>query len=181
MAAGMQFISIPASEECCPNYRTSYSTNKSWAVGGSHSCYHPYNQERAINLSILNMSGTYWNLYETSWSLRFTLHSVLNDAALNASVIKPCHWSIVSYGISMYLKQSSVLYPPLRTRCGGRTFVRLTEDWPPQDEVGVPCASWYCTNPNSNLLDWHSQLPINYWEGRAAIPGPDVTIKIYSR
>jgi len=42
--------------------------------------------------------------------------------------------------------RTQVFYPPLRTRCDGWTFVRLIEDWPPRDEVGVPCASWCCTN-----------------------------------
>jgi hypothetical protein len=38
----------------------------------------------------------------------------------------------------MYLKQSAALYPPLRTRCGGRTFARLTEDWPPEMRLAFP-------------------------------------------
>ena len=38
----------------------------------------------------------------------------------------------------MYLKQSTVLYPPLCTRCDGRTFVRLTEDWPPEIGLAFP-------------------------------------------
>jgi len=49
----------------------------------------------------------------------------------------------------MYLKQNINICSTHRFArvATAEQKVRLTEDWPPQDEVGVPCASWCCTNP----------------------------------
>ena len=46
--------------EVLPLFNGTSCQLKYWAVGGSYiTYYHPYNQERAINLSILNMSGMF--------------------------------------------------------------------------------------------------------------------------
>ena len=69
-------------------------------------CYHPYNQERAINLSILNMSG-------------------INTTSVEALAVGR---DMVAHGISINQNHGSFRDPPLAVRWDGplsRVDIRL--------------------------------------------------------
>ena len=107
--------------------------------------HHPQNQERALNLSILTVSGIFCPVERTFYLSSFGIRAYSREHGF-------------PMGLARTLSQPKKTDPPLCVRCDGLTLLRLATGLASAcRRVGVPCSSWCRTESTCLFSTLHAR------------------------